>query len=233
MTGILNCDFHLHSNLDPIDGKSGKQVVKESFEQMIDAAKQQKIDVLAFTHHTQVIYTKEMVNYAKKQGILLIKGIEADIEGAHVLILNPKGTQFSTFSDVENERKRNKECLIIAPHPYYPAACSLHNKLEENIALFDAIEFCHMHLKWCTWFNDKALQVAKKHNRAIIGTSDAHRSLQIGWTYTQIFAKKDWKSVRKAILEKKTLVFTQSVPYSYLLRILLSVTRLSKWLKFA
>lgn len=150
-------------------------------------------------------------SYAKKHGILLIPGIEADIEGKEILLLNVKKYDIRKISDLHKLRKQN--ILVAAPHPFYPKIKCLHSKLIKNINNFDAIEYCHFYLKSFNPFNKKALKIARSYNKPLIGTSDAHSLYQMNHTYSLINAKQNIDSILEAIRKKKIMVKTEPLPF--------------------
>jgi predicted metal-dependent phosphoesterase TrpH len=140
-------------------------------------------------------------------GILLIPGIEATIENRHVLILNPpRNKSFSDFSSVSKALR--PETLVIAPHPYFPGAFSLNGCFLENLALFDAIEYCHFYTPRIN-FNLKALEFSRLNGFPLIGNSDTHFLLQFGTTYSLIHADKNIESIFEAIRGNRVEVVTR------------------------
>src|SRR3989338_1040864 len=81
---MLKCDFHIHTSEDPLDWP----ILKYDAYQLIDNAKEKGFDVLAITLHEKVFCPKQIIEYAKKKGILLIPGMEATVEGKHAVVLN-------------------------------------------------------------------------------------------------------------------------------------------------
>ncbi len=163
----LKTDLHTHSADDPRDD------LAYSSEMLIDAAAQLNYQVLALTCHDGIMATERLAAYARRRGILLVPGIEASIEGKHVVILNADAEQASagTFNEVRALGRR--DAAFIAPHPYYPSMESLGRVLEANIDLFDAIEYCSFYFRWAG-FNRKAVRIARKYGLPLIGTSDVH-----------------------------------------------------------
>jgi len=165
---MIKSQLHIHIKGDPADA------IPYTWKDLIDRAKTQNYKVLAITCHKKIIFPSKAISYAKKHGILLIKGIEIEIKKKHIIILNPhkSAEQIHTFKDLRNYRENHPKSFIFAPHPYYPI-CSLKNHLEKNIDLFDAIEHSFFYTKF-TNPNKKAEQLAHKHNKPLIATSDCH-----------------------------------------------------------
>jgi len=202
---MLKADLHLHTSEDPYDS-----FIEYNAKQLIDYAKILGFDVLAITNHTKVTYNKSLEKYAKEKGILLIPGVEISVEGCDILIYNAtqkEVNKIKKISDIKNLKKR-KNVLIAAPHPYYIYR-SLGKKLEKNISLFDAIEYCHFYTKWMNAPNKKAARMAQKYKKPLIGNSDAHHLWRMNTTYTLIDSEKNKNSVIKAIKKGKIRVVSR------------------------
>lgn len=59
----MKVDLHIHTNLDPIDGKKGKNVVRYNYKEAIDKAKEKGLNAICLAHHNELIYIKEMKEY--------------------------------------------------------------------------------------------------------------------------------------------------------------------------
>lgn len=203
--------MHLHASEDTIHHLS------YNAKELIDEAAKFGFEVLSFTFHNKCFFNKEIFEYAKKKSVLLVSGVEKEIEGKEVLIYNISKTdikKLNTFSDLRNLKKNKGEnILIIAPHPYFILPNCLGKKLVKNIDLFDAIEYSHFYLSFLNR-NKKAVRVAKKFNKAIIGTSDAHNFNQLNHTYSLINSKQDVKSVFEAIRKKNVVLKTKPLSFS-------------------
>lgn len=207
---MLKSDLHLHA------GEDKHHRLKYNSKELIDYAAEKGFEVLALTFHRDVYYDEELKEYAKDKGILLIPSVEKLIEGKEVLIYNITQTEskkLKTFDDIRDLKKR-KNILVIAPHPYFKIWNCLGKKLVENIDLFDAIEYSHFHLPYFN-LNKKAVEVAKKFSKPLIGTSDAHNLFQIGMTYSLVDSEKSIESFFKAIREGRTQLKTKPVSLKY------------------
>ncbi|MBC8500671.1 MAG: PHP domain-containing protein [Nanoarchaeota archaeon] len=207
---MLKADLHLHA------GEDKTHKLKYSSKELIDHAAKLGFEVLAFTLHKDVFYNKEIADYAKKKGILLIPGVERYIEGKEVLIYNviqEQAEKLNTFEDLREFRKKNN-VLIIAPHPFFKRPSCLGKKLVENIDLFDAIEYSHFYLPFLN-LNKKAVNIARKHSLPMIGNSDTHHLVQLGMTCSLIDSKKDLNSVFEAIKKGKISLKTKPAPLGY------------------
>ncbi len=201
---MLKLDFHAHAGTDIM------HKVSYSPKQLIDHYAKLKYDVFSITGHGVVIFSKELKDYAKRKGILLIPGTEKMIEGKEVILGNVTNEQIKNLKTFEKlEKLKDENILVHAPHPFYPTKECLKEKLIENIKLFDSIEYCHFYLKHINHFNKKAVETATKYKKAIVGTSDTHMLSQAGTTYTLVDANKEIDSVFEAIRKRKTELKTK------------------------
>jgi len=209
---MLKADFHIHTKED----KNDKFVIRYNSKELIDHAAKKGFDVLALTYHGQFSYNEELANYAREKGILLIPGIESYIKGRHVIILNTtkEAEKINTFEELREFKRSNPEIFIIAPHPYYPRSNCLQKEFLSNIDVFDGVEYCHYYCRGYNPYNKKAIKVAKKHNKTVVGTSDAHWLFQFNKTYSLVDAEKSIKGVMDALRQGKVEVKTK--PLSYL-----------------
>lgn len=200
--------------------------IKYDEKEIIDIAAKQRYEVLAITNHAKVSWHEDSVKYAEEKGILLIPGIEIYLGRKHIVILNcpRKPGRFKSFSDLRKFKTEHPESFIFAPHPYYPAKSCLGNLLEENIDIFDGIEYCHFHLKYFDPFNKKALKIAKKHSKTIIANSDTHIIEQFGQCWTEVESEKKVSSIIKALKKGKTEIFTKPVSLLNFIRVIVKGT---------
>ncbi|KKQ70106.1 MAG: putative metal-dependent phosphoesterase, PHP family [Candidatus Peregrinibacteria bacterium GW2011_GWA2_38_36] len=193
----LKAQLHVHSKSDKRD------YISSSEKQIIDKAHSLGYEVLAFTCHDSVIFSDELKKYAEEKGILLIPGIEKEIEKCHVVILNAnkKAENIHTFKDLKKYKKNHPKSLICAPHMYYPRHFFIKTfpKIIKHLELFDAIEYSYFYTKFYNPYNEKAQLIAKKYNIPMIGTSDNHIIKYFDKTYSLINAKKNWESIANAI----------------------------------
>jgi len=220
---MLKADLHLHVQGDPKHPN-----LKHTARQLINYASQLNFQVLAITNHNQVFYNQNLKNYAQSKDILLIPGAEKTIQGKEVLIYNISQKEINninTFQDLKKIKKTSNDILTIAPHPFFLTPSCLGKKLEKHINLFDAIEYSHFHHQLINR-NKKAVKIAKKYNKPIIGTSDTHHLFQFNHTYTLINSKKQANFVFQAIKSHQCQYITKPlstfnflrVPFHVLLR---------------
>lgn len=205
---MLKADLHTHS---------GEDVQIKNYHtarQLISYSAMLGFEVLSITNHDRVLYNQTLKDYAKRRNILLIQGVEATIEGKHVLIYNIDNRSLKSVKRFEDlERLSNNGFVISAPHPWHPTSNSLKRKLLEYIDSFHAIEYNQLYLKSLPNLNNKAVRVAKDFNKALHGNSDAHILEQLGYTYTMIDAEQKKEAVLEAMRVKgKTIVVTRPFP---------------------
>ena len=222
----LKINFHLHTGQDPIDA------IKHSEHQLIDEAARLGYDVLSFTCHNALIFSDDLKEYAEKKGILLIPGIEKSIHKKHVLIINAKveAQKIQNFEDLREYRKKHPECLTIAAHPYYPGPISLQKNLEKHIDLFDAVEYSWYHSKRLNGPNKKAVKMAEKHEKPVLGTADNHILKYVNHTYSLVRAEKTTEAVFKAIKDNHIEIVSHDLPW-WKLGTIISYMLLMSWVK--
>lgn len=201
----LKADLHLHTR--ERDG-----FITYDARGLIDRAARSAFHVLSITNHDTITFSTDLVGYAQERGILLIPGVEATIEGKHVLLYNldVPPEQIRTFADLR--RLRRPEWLVVAPHPFFPASISLRERLLEDIDLFDAIEFSHFYTPRID-FNRPAVRLAKEAGLPLVGTSDSHFVRQLGTTYSLIEGELTVASVLKTI--RKGQIRVESRPLTF------------------
>jgi len=213
----LKADFHIHTKEDRLDS------IPHGAREIIDKAHEKGFQVISITNHDTLTFSNNLRDYAEERGILLIPGIEATIQGRHVLLLNVDWVvhKIKTFSDLRHNKR--KDSLVIAPHPYFPHPRSLHSQLENNIDIFDAIEYSHFYTKRIN-FNSMASAKAEQYQLPMVGTSDAHMMLQLGATYSMVYAeKRDVGSVVNAVKEGRIEVVTQPLELSKFIKVFMKL----------
>lgn len=201
---ILKSDLHIHSSLDPADRHLRKML---SPHEILEMAKNNGFDVVSITHHDHYYHNKRLFEYAKDLDILLIPGIEKTIEGKHVLLYNFENpASIDSFEKLEG--MKGEDNLVVCPHPFYLFS-SLNNNLLRYINLFDAIEVSHFYNSLINP-NVKAVNVASKFNKPLIGNSDMHNEFQLTTTYSNINTEdKNISGIIKAIKDNKVEVVSR------------------------
>lgn len=205
----LKAELHAHCNLDPVDCR----VCSFSPEQLISRAAGLGYEVLSFTCHDSDIWTEGLADYARKLGITLIPGMEVEVEGAgHVLVYNFR-TGPENLNTLEKLRKRLRpDTLVVAAHPFFPGHTRLGKLLERNIDLFDAYEYSGFHIRGVN-FNRRAVALAAKTGKPLVGCGDVHYFYQLNRTFTWIYAEPDPRSIMDAVRQGR--VKTESSPLSW------------------
>jgi len=177
---IIRADLHIHSGDDPYD-----KLPYTVFD-AIDQASARGINCIAITDHSRFSWTQKYYDHAKKRRVLLIPGIEKQIKGKDVIILNSdkEAEKIKSFDDLR--AYRSDQHLIMAPHSFYPIKCALKKLLYEYADLFDVIEISSCYLSWFNRFNLKAKKAAIKLSKPLICNSDSHALWQIGNVWTEI-----------------------------------------------
>ncbi len=194
----LKCQLHTHTQSDPIDS------ITYNEKTLITQASKQKYDVVAITCHRKIIFTKRLEKYAKTKGILLIPGIEFEIQKKHLVCLNAHKDieEVDSYETLKQYKKNHPNSLIIAPHPFFPGP-SIKNNLIKHIDLIDAIEISWAYTKTVN-FNKKAVKIAQRYKKPLIATSDCHLPNQLNnENYCIIKSSKNIDSIISAIRENK------------------------------
>jgi len=190
--GALKIDLHTHTAEDP------EEKIDHTGRDLIDRALELGFDAISITNHNAISANGYLSDYARERGIVFIPGVELKIDGKHVLAVNAREDilEARTFDDLR--RLRTPECMIVAPHPYFPGSSSLLWKMRQHIDVFDAIEFSwfyHTHIN----FNVFASRAAANHGLPLLSTSDCHRLDRFGRVYSLVTAEKDAESIINAV----------------------------------
>jgi len=174
-------ELHSHCQGDPID-----TYLKHTIYEQIDQAKKMRLDALAITWHRKIFADPKAVAYARERNILLIPGMEAEMNRGHLVVLNLNEGDLPgepTWDEVLALRTRKSDVLVMAPHPFYPHPSCLGNQINDHVDCIDAVEWCMFHVKWLpgrTNPNLRAAHWAHRHNKPLIACSDAHSLAAIG-----------------------------------------------------
>lgn len=183
-------DFHGHCQGDPVDD------LEHTIHEHIDHARACGLDAIALTWHGRIFSDASAVAYARERGLLLIPGMEADLNGRqHTLVLNVQPDEVPARATLEDLRRlrRNPEQFVLAPHPFYPHWSCLGSVLDEHPDCFDGVEWCHYHFAWIPAAispNERARRWAEKHGKPLIACSDAHNLSGLGKFYSEVDAEE-------------------------------------------
>ncbi len=210
----LKAELHAHCSLDPADYR----VCSQSPEQLISEAARLGYDVLAITCHNHDIWSTGLSEYAESLGITLIQGMEVSAEGnRHVLAYNFR-TGAENLNTLEKIRKLSREdTLVVAAHPFFPGRVCLRGRLEQNIDVFDAIEYSGFYVPGIN-FNRRARRIAIRRQKALVGNGDVHLLWQLGRTFTWIYSEPGVVPVLKAVKKGKVRLETRSLVYPEVVR---------------
>jgi predicted metal-dependent phosphoesterase TrpH len=213
LPGKLKVDFHTHTNEDP------KDYIDFSARELIDKSAEQGLDALAITNHDVVTFRSELEEYAERRGILLIPGVELTLSNKHVVVINPAfrtADDLKSFQDLAQIRRATT--LIIAPHPYYPGSRCLRSDLETHVDSFDAVEFSFFYSRFVNP-NRRAVRVAERRRKPLVGSSDCHNIWQVGYTYSLVEAEKTIPSIVAAVKKGRVEVVTRPLSMQAMLRV--------------
>ncbi len=174
-------ELHSHCQGDPVDSHLGHNLF-----QHIDQAKAVGLDAIAVTWHQKICAVPEAFAYAHERDVLLIPGIEAEVDRRHLVVLNVAEDDLPgepTWNQIRALRTRKPEVLVLAPHPFYPHPSCLGKTMNDHIDCIDAVEWCIMHVHWLPGQvnpNLRAVRWAQKHGKPLVASSDAHTLDAIG-----------------------------------------------------
>jgi predicted metal-dependent phosphoesterase TrpH len=174
-------DLHNHCLGDPVDR------LTHTIYEHIDEAKKTGLDALAMTWHRQVCSDPAPFAYARERGLLLIRGMEAEVDGhKHLVVLGLEDGDLpgvTNWDEVRALRARKPGVLVFAPHPFYPHPSCLNNRINAHADCIDALEWCALHVKWLPSRvspNMRAARWAQRHGKPLLACSDAHSIAAIG-----------------------------------------------------
>jgi hypothetical protein len=203
---MLKSDFHIHTNEDRKD-----RWIRYNAKELINRASKLGFDAVSITNHGTFTYNEELAEYARQKNVLLIPGIEAYIEGRHVVVLNAAKEieDVRTFSQLKEYKRKNPNIFVMAPHPFYPVFKSIHKRFFKHHDVFDGVEYSQHYSRFFNIFNKKAVKEAKRYKKSLVGTSDSHKHYQFNKTYSLVDADKDIDSVIYALKENKVEIKTK------------------------
>ncbi len=216
---LLKTNLHFHTNKD-------EKLMSYNIYEYIDYAKERGFDVLACTPHRKFLFDEEYRRYAENKGILLIPGIEMEVDERHILVLNcdKSAEAIKTFRELRDYKNKNPQIFILAPHPFVLSRKSLFSNFTRNIDLFDAVEMS-VFSNWLFNFNKRAGEVAGKYNKPFIATSDTHFLKDIERGYILIEAES--KIIEALFSAIKTKRFQNKInlmsPFAMIKHILKSI----------
>lgn len=211
-------DLHGHCQGDPIDA------IPHTIEEHIDHAQACGLDAIALTWHRRIFDNADAIAYARERGLLLIPGVEAELNGqCHTLALNVHPGDIPGSCTLDNLRacRENPDHFILAPHPYYPHRSCLGPIIDEHPDCFDGVEWCHYHFNWIPAAispNERARRWAERHHKPLIACSDAHDLHGLGAFYSEVDADELSAPALFAALRAGRVRFTpmpMTIPYLF------------------
>lgn len=214
---MLKVELHAHTSDDPFDR------IPHSTVTLIDRAAAGGYDAIAITLHDRQLDIAPYVEYASARGLVLIPGIEREIQGCHVLLLNFSihSEQVRSFDDLAQLRSRERG-LVVAPHPFFPIH-SVGRNLTRHPELFDAVEYNAMYTRSLN-FNRAAERWARRNGKPLVGNGDIHRLEQLGTTYSLVEAERDPASICAAIAAGRVQLVTKPLTWPTAIRIFTGMT---------
>lgn len=182
-------ELHSHCKGDPVDSYLGHTLF-----QHIDRAKEVGLDAIAVTWHRKICADTEAFAYARERGVLLIPGMEAEVDRRHLVVLNLEEGDLPaepTWNQVRALRRRKPEVLVMAPHPFYPHPSCLGKMINDHVDCIDAVEWCFIHVQWLPGRvnpNLRAARWAHRNGKTLIACSDAHTLQAIGRNASTVVA---------------------------------------------
>jgi hypothetical protein len=200
-------DLHIHTEGDPEDF-----FVKIKPSWVFSQANKHGINVLSFTHHDHIPYSRELAKEAKDKGILLIPGLEKTlykenfIEGKrgkfHLLCYGTSAKVLQPLLDMQTEdelvryKQKHKDKLFFCfAHPYlhyYRVPSKLLKRFVDS-GIIDAIEYhgFYSHIPFLVLNdNKKAKQNAKDFGVSLLCNSDTHWKYMFGRSKSHVEVDK-------------------------------------------
>jgi len=169
-------DLHVHSRYSVRDSTSD---ITEILLRAVDVG----LNGVAVTDHNAVQGSLDALELAKREefkGLMVIPGIEVSSLDGHIVCLGVTEVIARDMGAEETiERAHELGGIAIAAHPYDRFRSGVGDLCHELD--FDAVEI-NGH---CLWGNSKAAEAAKKHDRPLVGGSDAHSISGIGTIVTK------------------------------------------------
>jgi predicted metal-dependent phosphoesterase TrpH len=214
---MLRVDFHHHIDADPIDGR----FVAHSPGALVDRAAALGLNVVAITCHESTPYDGDVIRYGRARGVLVLRGMEATVGGAHVLLLNFRDFPPGVCSMAEIAERKTPEALVVAPHPFYPSRIAGGAKLlEAHRPVIDAVEFSGLYTALTRQFNRRALAHARAAQLPVVGNTDTHFLWQLGRTFTLVDAAPEPAAVVDAVRRGRVQLVTQPISWTHFVRFL-------------
>ncbi|MCD6589790.1 PHP domain-containing protein [Candidatus Woesearchaeota archaeon] len=213
---MIKIDLHIHTSRDPKD-----EYISYDNTSIVSLAIKKGYKAIAITLHNSFFYKKDFFQRMYKKGLILVPGVELDIEKNHVLIYSLKRLdteRIKSFNDLE--RLKNQDVLIGCPHPFYPRSLArgLGRRFFEYKDIFDFLEWNGIYTYGLSLWNKKAKRIARRHRKTLIGNSDLHYLDQLGYTYSllDVELSTSWRNsildIFEAIRRNKSRIVSRPLP---------------------
>ncbi len=166
-------DLHIHSSYSRHwwAGQSSLATPKE----ILDAAEERNIKVIAIADHNSIEGAKEAVKLARDRDIIVLPAVELSTIDGHLLGFNatepvPKWLTAEAAID----KLREQGAFVVAAHPMFVIASI---GLKARKLKLDALEGFNAR---CAVSNSSSQRLAKRLNLPVTGGSDAHSLDEIG-----------------------------------------------------
>jgi predicted metal-dependent phosphoesterase TrpH len=158
-------DFHIHSIYSYDSLLTPKIIIK--------TAKKKGLEAIAVTDHNRIKGSLETLKRGKHTGLKIITGceIETDIGDIAGIFIKEKPKSRNGIEVIEEIRDLGGISILV--HPFRS-----HNLNDEVLQMVDVIEVLNCRLE--NELNKKAIILAKRWNKPMVGGSDSHLRFEIG-----------------------------------------------------
>ncbi|MFH1379826.1 MAG: PHP domain-containing protein [bacterium] len=199
----LKAQLHIHTSEDYFDGRH----ISYSAEGFISLARQYNYTFISITNHDKIFEHSRIVelrDYAAKNGIVYIPGVEKRIQNKDILLyfdyeVNQQAIleQIREFKDIRPLRKSGKIRLVVIPHPFFHFH-SMGKLMKQYIDMIDAIEYNWFYTETfqrnpnsfltALWLNMNTygMAYAEKYHLPIVANGDLHKLDWFDKDYTLI-----------------------------------------------
>jgi predicted metal-dependent phosphoesterase TrpH len=182
MLVIMEIELHAHTH-----HSRGKKIPVEAFMSPTDLvmeAKRLRLDAVAITDHSTSGGWREALEAGKRQGVIVIPGIEIETDGGHLIGLNLNEHVPDNLSVEETaDRIREQGGLSVAPHPYDLRGEGIRDSFvkADAVEIFDSINIDRIS-------NEIAEKKARKAGKPMVVGSDAHSREMLGRSINRVDA---------------------------------------------
>jgi len=200
MSTTLTLDLHVHTNYSH-DGR-------DPTEEIIRSAIAKRLDGIAICDHDTMdgSYAARMYVADNNLDLLIIPGIEVTTSEGHLMVLGIDEEITKGLSPAETvlrvrqeEQKKKRTIVIIAPHPFHPFRHSIGNLcLQPGI---DAIEVFNSRYVFGV-ANQRARVAAARHHITPVVGSDAHSAEFVGLATVEVVVDGTRRPDEEAIVQR-------------------------------